>query len=107
MDVKSYCDTLENQLTSWKANISDVVRIVDELPDVEKESVFSSIRSLQSVVGEIDGHLEHLMSACPEDWISKRRTIDSKMNELKQTLQNLSEQVSGPLIPDSLSWVSE
>ena len=107
MDVKSYCDTLENQLTSWKANISDVVRIVDELPDVEKESVFSSIRSLHSVVGEIDGHLEHLMSACPEDWTLKRRTIDSKMNELKQTLQNLSEQVSGPLIPDSLSWVSE
>lgn len=107
MDVKTYCDTLENQLSSWKANISDVVRVVDELPDAEKERVFSSIRSLHSVVEEIDGHLEHLMTACPPDWTPHRQTIDSKMKELQQTLHNLSEQVNGPLIPDSLSWVSQ
>ena len=107
MDVKSYCATLENQLTSWKANINDVVRIVDELPDAEKERVFSSIRSLRSVVEEIDGQLEHLKTACPAGWTPNRQTIDSIMNELQQTLQNLSEQVGGPLIPDSLSWVSE
>ena len=26
MDVKSYCDTLENQLTSWKANINERIK---------------------------------------------------------------------------------
>ena len=33
MDVKSYCDALENQLTGWKSNINDVVVVVDQLPD--------------------------------------------------------------------------
>lgn len=107
MDVKSYCDALENQLTGWKSNINDVVVVVDQLPDSEKEKVFSSIRSLHAVVEEIDGQLDQLMTACPEDWSADRQTVDSKMSDLKQTLHNLSEQVGGPLIPDSLSWVSK
>ena len=107
MDVKSYCDTLENQLASWRSNINDVVGVVNELPDAEKERVFSSIRSLHAVVEEIDGQLDQLMTECPEDWSSSRQVIDSKMNDLKQTLHNLSERVGGPLIPDSLSWVSQ
>ena len=107
MAVKSYCDTLENQLTSWKSNIKDVVVVVNQLPDTEKEKVFSSIRNLHAVVEEIDGQLDQLMTACPPDWSANRQTVDSKMSDLKQTLHNLSEQVDGPLIPDSLSWVSE
>ena len=107
MDVKSYCDALENQLTGWKSNINDVVVVVDQLPDSEKEKVFSSILSLHAVVEEIDGQLDQLMTACPEDWSADRQTVDSKMSDLKQTLHNLSEQVGGPLIPDSLSWVSK
>ena len=106
MDVKSYCDTLENHLTSWKSNINDVVGVVAQLPDTEKEKVFASIRNLHAVVEEIDGQLDQLMTECPADWSPNRRTIDSKMNELQQTLHNLSEHVGGPLIPDSLSWVS-
>ena len=107
MDVKSYCDNLEKQLTAWKAKIYDVIRVVDKLPDREKEEVFPSLRSLHSIVEEIDVQLEQLVTACPADWSPNRQTIDDKMNELRRTLGNLSEKVGGPLIPDSLSWVSE
>jgi hypothetical protein len=106
MDVKSYCEALESHLIGWKANINEVVTILDKLPDNEKEKIFSSIRDLHAVVEEIDTQLEQLMTTCPADWSSNRQTIDSKMSELRQTLGNLSEQVDGPLIPDSLSWVS-
>jgi hypothetical protein len=107
MDVKSYCDTLEQQLTVWKAKIYDVIRVVDNLPGGEKEGVFPSIRSLHTIVEEIDDQLEQLKTTCPADWSPNRQTIDSKMNELKQTLSSLSEKIGGPLIPDSLSWVSK
>ncbi len=106
MDVKSYCEALESHLIGWKANINEVVTIVDKLPDNEKEKIFSSIRNLHTVVEEIDTQLEQLMTTCPADWSSNRQIIDSRMSELRQTLGNLSEQVNGPLIPDSLSWVS-
>jgi mevalonate kinase len=107
MDVKSYCDTLEKQLTGWKAKIYDVIRVVDKLTEGEKETIFPSIRNLHLIVEEINAELEQLQTACPADWSPNRKTIDEKMVELQHTLKNLSEKVGGPLIPDSLSWVSE
>jgi hypothetical protein len=107
MDVISYCNKLEKQLTEWKAKIYSVIHVVDKLPVREKEPVYPSIRSLHTIMDEIDNELEQLKSACPADWSPKRQTIEAKMSELQSTLKKLSEKVGGPLIPDSLSWVSE
>lgn len=107
MDASAYCDKLEKQLTGWKAKLYDVIRIVDGLPDEEKESVFTSIRGLHSIVDQIDSEVEQLRTACPADWSPNRQNLDSKMADLQQALKNLSESVGGPVIPDSLAWVSE
>ncbi len=107
MDTISYCNNLENQLIRWKAKAYDVIRTVDHLPADEKEAVFPSIRSLHDMVEEINNELEQLKSACPADWSPNRNVIDGKMTELQTTLKKLSEKVGGPLIPDSLLWVSE
>ena len=105
MDVSAYCDTLEEQLAGWKAKLYDVLRVVDNLSDENKETVYPSIRGLHSIVEEIDSEVEQLRTACPADWSPNRQNIDGKMAELQQTLKNLSEKIGGPLIPDSLSWV--
>jgi hypothetical protein len=105
MDVGAYCDTLEKQLTGWKAKLYDVLRIVDKLSERDKETVFPSIRGLHTIVEEIDGEVEQLRTACPADWSPNRQNIDAKMAELQQTLKKLSAEIGGPLIPDSLSWV--
>ncbi len=107
MDIISYCNQLERQLTDWKAKINSVIPVVDKLPVQEKEAIFPSIRSLHAVVDEIDGELEQLKSACPADWSPNRQTIEAKISELQSTLKKLSEKVDDPLIPDSLSWVSD
>ena len=107
MDVSVYCDTLEKQLSGWKSQLYDVIRIVDKLSDENKETVYPSIRGLHSIVDEIDSEVEQLRTACPADWSPNRQNIDSKMAELQQTLKNLSEDIDGPVIPDSLAWVSK
>ena len=107
MDVISYCNKLEKQLTEWKAKIYSVIRVVDDLPIQTKEGVFPSIRSLHTIVDEIDNELAQLKIACPADWTPNRQSIEAKLTELQSTLKKLSENVGGPLIPDSLSWVSE
>jgi len=106
MDVNSYCNSLERQLTEWKAKIYSVINLVDKLPAQEKEGAYPSIRGLHTIVDEIDNELAQLKNACPADWSPNRRTIEEKMSELQSTLKKLSENVGGPLIPDSLSWVS-
>ena len=105
MDVSAYCDTLEEQLSAWKSKLYDVIRIVDKLSDENKEAVYPSFRGLHSIVDQIDSEVEQLRTACPADWSPNRQNIESKMAELQQTLKSLSEDVGGPVIPDSLSWV--
>ncbi len=107
MDVSTYCNTLEKQFVDWKARLYDVIHIVGKLSEGEKETVYPSIRGLHSIVEEIDSEVEHLRTECPADWSPNRQTIDDKMAELRQTLNNLSKNVGGPLIPDSLAWVSD
>jgi hypothetical protein len=106
MEVSAYCSALETQLTGWKARIYDVLRVVDRLPNAQKETAFASIRNLHAIVDEINAELENLRTACPADWSPSRATIDRRMADLRDTLRRLSEQVKGPLIPDSLAWVS-
>ncbi len=107
MEVESYCDTLDHQLTAWKSKIYDAIRIVDRLPEADKEMAFPSIRNLNAIVDEIDDQLEQLRNACPADWSPNRRTIDQKMADLHATLKKLSRKIDGPIIPDSLAWVSD
>ena len=107
MEVSAYCDTLEQQLSEWKAKLYDVIRIVDRLTDENKETAYSSIRGLHSIVDEIDSEVEQLRTACPADWSPSRQNLDNKMAELQLTLKTLSEDVGGPMIPDSLAWVSD
>jgi hypothetical protein len=107
METEAYCDKLDAHLVGWKAKIYDAIRIVDKLPPAEKETAFASIRNLHAIVDEIDDQLEQLRHACPADWSPNRRTIDQKMSDLHGTLKSLSHKINGPLIPDSLAWVSD
>ena len=106
METASYCDMMERQLTAWKSKIREVIRLTDHLTAGEREAVTPSTRSLDAIVGEIDSQLAFLKTACPADWLPQRRAVDDKMRELQETLKKLSDRVHGPLIPDSLSWVS-
>ena len=106
MDAYAYCDTLEKHLTGWKAKLYEVIRIVDGLPETEKETVYSSIRGLHAIVDQIDAEVEQLRTACPADWSPNRQNLDAKMAELQQSFKRLSKDVGGPVIPDSLAWVS-
>jgi len=106
MDTTSYCDMLEEQLTAWKSKIHEVIRLADHLTTGEREEVTPSTRSLHAIVGEIDSQLAFLRTACSADWLPQRCAVDDKMRELQETLKKLSDRVHGPLIPDSLSWVS-
>ena len=107
MDVTSYCDTLEKHLTAWKDTLYDAIRIVDRLPEKDKETAFTSIRGLHSLVDQIDAEVEQLRVACPADWSPSRQNLDAKMTELQQSLKDLSETVGSPVIPDSLAWISQ
>lgn len=105
-DVREYCSQMDRQLSGWKASIDEVIQAANRLPASERKALTPMIERLQPLVSSIDAELELLKTSCPADWAPQRRSLDERMRELHRTLKGLSEKAKGPLIPDSLSWVS-
>jgi uncharacterized coiled-coil protein SlyX len=104
MDAKSYCDTINQQLTGWKANIYDAILATEKLKETDKEKVEPLLDSLNGIVAELNKNLEQLRTECPADWSPQKRTIDSKLDELRKEFDQLSEKMDA-VMPDTTAWV--
>ncbi|MGM0452996.1 MAG: hypothetical protein ACQERN_07515 [Thermodesulfobacteriota bacterium] len=104
MDVKSYCDTMNNQLMAWKASIYDAIRAVEKLNAADKQSVQPHIDSLNKIVSEVNANLQQLRDQCPADWSPQKQDIDTKLNEMRSNFESLSEKLDS-MLADTTAWV--
>ncbi len=104
MDAKSYCDTINHQLTGWKAAIYDALLATRKLEGEDKKKVQPVIESLNKIVTELNQSLEQLRSECPADWSPQKKTIENKLEELKTTFEQLSDKMDS-IMPDTTAWV--
>ncbi len=103
MDAKAYCDTINNQLTGWKATIYDTILATRNLEGSSKEKIDPILENLNRIVADLNRQLAQLRNECPSDWSPQKETIDSKLEELKSAFEQLSEKMD--LLPDSTAWV--
>jgi hypothetical protein len=106
MDVRDYCNRMDKQLSGWKDYIGEVTQATNRLPAGQRQALAPMIDRLQPLLKAIDSELELLKTSCPADWSPQRRSVDDNLRELHDTLKKLSEKAHGPLVPDSLAWVS-
>lgn len=106
MDVKDYCNQMDMKLSGWKAYIGEVMQAADRLPAGERKALAPMVDRLQPLLQAIDSELELLKTSCPADWSPQRKSVENNLRELHETLKKLSEKAHGPLVPDSLAWVS-
>lgn len=104
MDVKSYCDTINNQLIAWKASIYDAIRAVEKLEGSDRQAVQPYIDSLNRIVSEVNANLQQLRDQCPADWSPQKQDIDSRLNEMRSNFEKLSEKLDS-LLADTTAWV--
>ncbi len=83
MEAKSYCDTVNHELTAWKAKIYDVIRRSESLPAKQQKKVAPVIGDLSAVVDDLDKRLERLARECPADFGPERGEINKKMGEVQ------------------------
>ena len=98
MDVKSYCDTLFQDLTVWKAKIYDIVRALDKMPSGKREKVTASVNDLHNVVDNIDTRIRKLEKECPIDWGPEKMELEKRFKDLKTKCEMAWADVS----PDDL-----
>ena len=83
MDVKNYCNSLEQDLTVWKAKIYDISRALDKMPAGDKEKVASSVDDLNNVMDNIDSRIKKLAKECPIDWGPEKMDLERRFKELQ------------------------
>jgi hypothetical protein len=89
MDPRSYCDTVNHELTAWKAKIYDVIRKSEKLPAKGKDRVAPFIKELNAAVDDLNVKLERLSRECPADFRPHRKEIKGKMSEVKTAWKNV------------------
>jgi hypothetical protein len=98
MDVLSYCSSLQQDLTVWKAKIYDIIRAMDKMASGEKKKVASSVVDLQNVVDNIDSRIKKLEKECPADWGPEKIELEKRFKELQAKCETAWIDVS----PDDL-----
>jgi hypothetical protein len=104
MDAKSYCDTVNYQLTGWKAAIYDAILSIQKLDAADQKKMQPLVDSLNGIVAELNRSLEHLRTECPADWSPQKKSIESRMEELKTAFEQLSSRMDD-VMPDTTAWV--
>jgi len=83
MDAKTYCDSLNHELTAWKAKIYDVLARSEKLPPKGKARVAPMIKDLNAVVDDLNARLDRLSRECPADFGPQRTEIKGRVTEMK------------------------
>ena len=83
MEAKSYCETVNHELTAWKAKIYDVIRRSDKLPAKQQKKVAPVIGELNAVVDDLEARLDRLSRECPAEFGSERGEINDKMGKVQ------------------------
>ena len=89
MDAKLYCNSMEIELTGWKAKIYDAIRKADKLSAEDKKKVDTMIQNLHTIMDDLDNWLELLDKECPADWTSQRKEIEGKVSKVKDTWKDV------------------
>ena len=76
MDVKDYCKSMENEMTTWKAKLYDVMRNFDKLGTSEREKILPNIEDLHIYLEEMTDRVDKLKHECPTDWSPIKKEID-------------------------------
>jgi len=82
------------ELSGWKAKIYDVVRRMDKISSGDKEKVSPQINDLHIFIEELEDRINRLRTECPTDWKPDQIEIESKINKMQTTLNDVWENVS-------------
>jgi len=82
VDVKSFCDSVGNDLVERKAKLYDAIRKTETLGNVDKSKVAPLLKDLNGLVDDVDKHIKLLADECPLEWESQKSEIQEKLSKV-------------------------
>jgi hypothetical protein len=83
MDARSYCDTVNHELTAWKAKIYDLLRRAEKLPPAGRGRAAPLIAKLNAAVDELNASIERLSRECPAEFSAQKGEIKGRVAAMK------------------------
>lgn len=83
MEVKDYCRSMEVELIGWKAKMYDMVRKIDRLRGIDKDSMQAKVEELHKNVGNMERIIDQLRTECPLEYGGQEKEIDAASSNLK------------------------
>lgn len=83
MDAKSYCDSVEHELTGLKAKLYDTMRKADRKAGAQKKKIQPLIDELNGIMDDLDTRIARLASECPADFSSDQQAIEGSISKVK------------------------
>ena len=101
MNVQDYCNSMETELTAWKAKLYDVMRKFEKLGTAEREKVMPNIEDLHIFLEEMSDRVEKLRHECPTDWSPIKKEIDEGHIDMRGKYEETMEYI-GKYAPVSI-----
>jgi hypothetical protein len=93
VDVKSFCDSVGNDLIERKAKLYDAIRKTETLGNVDKSKVAPLLKELNGLVDDVDKHIKLLADECPLEWESQKSEIQDKLSQVDTKFEVLDGSV--------------
>jgi hypothetical protein len=84
MEMKTYCSSMRNEMTAWKAKTYDLIRKAEEVSPSPDQKVKASIDDMKAMIDRIEQTLEKLEIQCPVNWDSEKAEIEQAMCDMRE-----------------------
>ncbi len=86
MDIRDYCDSMYNELTAMKAQLYDILRVIEKMPREEQAKIRRQTDELDIMVGDLSRKIDKLMRECPADWSKAKEEIETLKERLAEKI---------------------
>ncbi len=75
MDVKEYCDNMWVQLTVWKEELYDVLKIAENFPEQDKAVIAPQLSSMMILIDDLGKKIDQFKKECPISLEVKKQPV--------------------------------
>ena len=89
MDVKTFCDSVGNDLIERRAKLYDAIRKAETMSNLDKNKVAALLKELNGLVDDVDEHIKLLADECPSEWEPHKSEIQEKLSQVDKKFKVL------------------
>jgi cysteinyl-tRNA synthetase len=90
METFNFCDTMANELGSWKTKFNDTLRKMDSAPCEDKANITPHLNQIRMIVQELSDRIEAFRTQCGDSAVNQTFGSDTKFGNTGEKWEVMS-----------------